>query len=71
MATGSAHMPTLLVVDNERNVLYSLKKGLKTDKVKVITAETAEAGPEAIPTFRPSRSFTGRPFAGYERTGRL
>ncbi len=46
-------MPTLLVVDDERNVLYSLKKGLKSDQTKVITAETAQAGIEAIRNCRP------------------
>lgn len=46
-------MPTLLVVDDERNVLYSLKKGLKTDQIKVITAETAQAGIDLIRETRP------------------
>ena len=41
-------MPTLLIVDDEPNLLYSLKKGLETDKVRVVTAETAEAGIEAV-----------------------
>ena len=41
-------MPTLLIVDDEPNLLYSLKKGLETDNVRVVTAETAEAGIEAV-----------------------
>ncbi len=41
-------MPTLLIVDDEPNLLYSLKKGLETDQLRVVTAETAEAGIEAV-----------------------
>lgn len=41
-------MPTLLIVDDEPNLLYSLKKGLETDNVRVVTAETAEAGIENV-----------------------
>jgi magnesium-transporting ATPase (P-type) len=37
----------LLIVDDEPNLLYSLKKGLETDELHVITAETAESGIEA------------------------
>ncbi|MEJ2108726.1 MAG: sigma-54 dependent transcriptional regulator [Acidobacteriota bacterium] len=37
-------MSTLLIVDDEPNLLYSLKKGLETDALRVITAETAEGG---------------------------
>jgi two-component system nitrogen regulation response regulator GlnG len=34
-------MPTLLVVDDEPNVLYSLEKGLRSDTLDVLTARTA------------------------------
>ena len=37
-------MPKLLVVDDEPNLLYSLKKGLQSDTVEVITASTAGEG---------------------------
>lgn len=40
-------MPTLLIVDDEPNLLYSLKKGLETENLRVLTAETAEAGIES------------------------
>jgi len=46
-------MPTLLVVDDERNVLYSLKKGLHNDDVEILTAETAQAGLELVQSARP------------------
>ena len=46
-------MPTLLIVDDEPNLLYSLKKGLETDQLRVVTAETAEAGIEAVRTHSP------------------
>ncbi|MEX0938794.1 MAG: sigma-54 dependent transcriptional regulator [Pirellulales bacterium] len=46
-------MPKLLVVDDEPNVLYSIKKGLETDELKVHTAETAEQGLEAVRRHRP------------------
>jgi two-component system nitrogen regulation response regulator GlnG len=41
-------MPTLLIVDDEPNLLYSLEKGLEADDLRVLTAETAEAGIEAV-----------------------
>ena len=37
-------MPKLLIVDDEPNLLYSLKKGLESDELRVLTAETAEQG---------------------------
>lgn len=46
-------MPTLLVVDDERNVRYSLKKGLQSEQVEIITAETAQQGIDAVRTSRP------------------
>src|SRR5690242_9912456 len=50
---GDCPMPKLLVVDDERNVLYSLKKGLQNDAVEILTAETAQAGLELVRTARP------------------
>ena len=46
-------MPTLLVVDDERNVLYSLKKSLHSEHCRVLTADTAHAGLELVRTARP------------------
>ena len=37
-------MPTLLIVDDEPNVLYLLEKNLRSDTVDVITAESAKEG---------------------------
>ncbi len=41
-------MPTLLIVDDEPNVVYSLKKRLKSDSLDVITASTAREGIEMV-----------------------
>ena len=41
-------MPKLLIVDDEPNLLYSLKKGLESDTLRVLTAETAEQGIDAV-----------------------
>lgn len=41
-------MPKLLIVDDETNLLFSLKKGLQSDKLQVITAETAKQGIDAV-----------------------
>ena len=41
-------MPTLLIVDDEPNLLYSLKKGFESDELRVFTAETAEQGIDAV-----------------------
>lgn len=46
-------MPTLLVVDDERNVLYSLKKGLQTDEISIVTADTAQEGLDLVVSARP------------------
>ncbi len=46
-------MPTLLIVDDEPNLLYSLKKGFESDDLRVVTAETAEQGIKAIREHRP------------------
>jgi DNA-binding NtrC family response regulator len=41
-------MPSLLVIDDEPNVLYSLGKSLRTDSLEVITAGTARQGLELL-----------------------
>lgn len=41
-------MPTLLIVDDEPNLLYSLKKSFESDGLRVVVAETAEQGIEAV-----------------------
>ncbi len=41
-------MPTLLIVDDEPNVVYSLKKRLKSDSLDVIAASTAREGIEMV-----------------------
>ena len=46
-------MPTLLIVDDETNLLASLKKGLQSDKLQVITAETAKLGIDAVRKHEP------------------
>jgi two-component system nitrogen regulation response regulator GlnG len=46
-------MPRLLIVDDERNVLYSLEKGLKADGLQIVTAAMARAGIEAVGRERP------------------
>ncbi len=46
-------MPTLLIIDDERNVLYSLEKGLAADDLRIVTAPTARAGIAAVSEERP------------------
>ncbi len=46
-------MPKLLIVDDEPNLLYSLKKGFECDKLQVFTAETAEQGIDAVRIHEP------------------
>ena len=41
-------MSKLLIVDDEPNLLYSLKKGFEWDDLRVFTAETAEQGIKAV-----------------------
>jgi len=41
-------MATLLIVDDERNVLYALEKGLRTDGLRIVTAQTGKAGIDAF-----------------------
>jgi two-component system nitrogen regulation response regulator GlnG len=46
-------MSTLLVVDDEVNVLYSFQSSLQSDEIKVITAATARQGIEMVETRQP------------------
>ncbi|QEG24916.1 sigma-54-dependent transcriptional regulator [Mariniblastus fucicola] len=46
-------MPKLLIIDDEPNLLYSLKKSLQTDTLEVITAATAERGIAAVRKQKP------------------
>jgi two-component system nitrogen regulation response regulator GlnG len=41
-------VPTLLVVDDEPNVLYSLEKSLRSDALEVVTAATGRQGVELV-----------------------
>jgi two-component system nitrogen regulation response regulator GlnG len=45
--------PTLLVVDDEPNVLYSLAKSLQSDALEVVTAQTGRQGVELVQGQRP------------------
>ncbi len=46
-------MPTLLIIDDEANVLYALEKGLRSEGLKIVTASTGKAGIEAVKTHSP------------------
>jgi two-component system nitrogen regulation response regulator GlnG len=46
-------MPTLLIVDDEQNVLYSLEKGLRTATRDIITARTAQQAIELVRQRKP------------------
>jgi two-component system nitrogen regulation response regulator GlnG len=46
-------MASLLVVDDERNVLYALAKGLRSDTLEVLTAQTGREGLQLIEQRRP------------------
>jgi two-component system nitrogen regulation response regulator GlnG len=46
-------MPSLLVVDDEPNVLYSLAKSLQSDTLEVVTAQTGRQGVEMVQGQRP------------------
>lgn len=46
-------MARLLVVDDEPNVLYSLRRGLESAGLEVLTAETAKQGLEQVSSQRP------------------
>lgn len=46
-------MPTLLIVDDEPNVLYLLEKNLRSEAVDVLTAESAKQGIELVKKHKP------------------
>jgi two-component system nitrogen regulation response regulator GlnG len=46
-------MPSLLVVDDEPNVLYALEKGLRSAALEVLTASSAKQGIELVERQRP------------------
>jgi two-component system nitrogen regulation response regulator GlnG len=46
-------MPTLLVIDDERNLLYSIKKCLESETLAVITAQTGKDGLERVRSEKP------------------
>ena len=46
-------MPTLLIIDDERNVLYSLEKGLASADLRIVTASTARDGLTSLKSDRP------------------
>ena len=46
-------MPTLLIVDDEPNVLYLLEKHLRSETVTVLTAESAKQGIELVKQHQP------------------
>jgi two-component system nitrogen regulation response regulator GlnG len=46
-------MPKLLVVDDEPNVLYSIEKGLQSDDLEVVTAQTGRQGVELVEQLGP------------------
>ncbi len=46
-------MTSLLVIDDERNVLYSIEQGLSSDALQVLTAPTARQGLEMVASLKP------------------
>jgi DNA-binding NtrC family response regulator len=46
-------MPRLLVVDDEPNVLYSIEKGLQSEELEVVVAQTGRQGVELVEQLRP------------------
>jgi two-component system nitrogen regulation response regulator GlnG len=46
-------MPSVLVVDDEPNVLYALERGLRSGRLDVFTARTAKEGIEFVQRHRP------------------
>jgi two-component system nitrogen regulation response regulator GlnG len=46
-------MQTLLIIDDEPNLLYSLQAGLETEELTVATAKTAKGGLALIPKVNP------------------
>src|SRR5262249_46828360 len=49
----TATMPSLLVVDDEPNVLYSLSRSLASDTLSVATAQTGQQAVEQVQQHRP------------------
>ena len=47
-------MQTLLIIDDEKNVLYSLEKGLQVDGYTILTADTARKGIELAENINPA-----------------
>ncbi len=46
-------MPTLLIVDDESSIRYAMERGLRSEGMKIITAETAQSGIDAVNHHRP------------------
>jgi nitrogen regulation protein NR(I) len=46
-------MPTLLIVDDEKNVLYALERGLRAEGLRIITAQTGKAGINLVEREKP------------------
>jgi nitrogen regulation protein NR(I) len=46
-------MATLLIVDDERNVLYALERGLRADGLRIVTAQTGKAGIQLVQDEKP------------------
>ena len=46
-------MPNLLIIDDEPNLLYSLKRALRSDDLQIDTAETAREGIDKVRETRP------------------
>jgi nitrogen regulation protein NR(I) len=46
-------MPTLLIVDDEKNVLYALERGLRAEGLRIVTAQTGKAGINLVEREKP------------------
>jgi two-component system nitrogen regulation response regulator GlnG len=46
-------MPTLLVVDDEQNVLYSMERTFRSESLRILTAQTGRQGIELVQRERP------------------
>jgi nitrogen regulation protein NR(I) len=46
-------MSTLLIVDDERNVLYALERGLRADGLRIVTAPSGTAGIDLVRSEKP------------------
>lgn len=46
-------MTTLLIVDDESSIRYAMERGLRTEGLRILTTETAQAGIEAVNHHRP------------------